>query len=72
MHSLCTEAAMAPVRTMAMRSLDLRNIRAEDVPPVDRSHFDEALQIVSTSVSRTDLQKYVDWNSQYGTYKRIE
>lgn len=63
---------MAPVRAMAMRSMDLKSIRAEDVPAVDRSHFDEALQVVSTSVSSSDLQKYIEWNSQYGTYKRIE
>lgn len=71
-RSLCTEAAMGPVREIAIRQGGLRNIREEDVPPITAEHFQEALSTVTTSVSTSDLQRYIDWNSQYGSYRRME
>jgi SpoVK/Ycf46/Vps4 family AAA+-type ATPase len=73
MSALCTEAAMCPLRELASKHMgDLRSLRESDVPPINREHFEEALQSVSCSVSQGDLQQYVDWNALYGTYKRME
>jgi SpoVK/Ycf46/Vps4 family AAA+-type ATPase len=73
MSSLCTEAAMYPLREAAAScGGDLKRLRESDVAPISRHHFDEALRAISGSVSQSDLQKYVDWNIQYGTYRRMD
>lgn len=69
-RSLCTEAAMGPVREVAARH-SLAEVRAGDVPPITRSHFVQALQGVGPSVSPADLQRYVDWNASFGSFQRM-
>lgn len=69
---LCTEAAMGPVREIALTSRDLNAISAAEVPPISKHHFDEALTMLSASVSEADLDKYIAWNSTFGTYRRME
>lgn len=71
-RSLCNEAALSPMREIAvLQGNNLKRIRIEDVPSIKRSHFDNALFSVKSSVSPADLQKYFDWNSTYGSF-RIE
>ncbi len=72
MSALCTEAAMFPLRDAAANCFgDLRQLKESNVVPISRFHFEESLREISASVSGDDLQKYVDWNSQYGTYRRM-
>mmetsp|Transcript_20883 Transcript_20883/g.30051 ORF Transcript_20883/g.30051 Transcript_20883/m.30051 type:complete len:524 (-) Transcript_20883:94-1665(-) len=71
-RSLCTEAAMGPVREIASSNVELHRIVAADVPPVSARHFEEALDVVSPSVSVKDLEKYIRWNTEFGTYRRME
>ena len=71
-RSLCTEAAMGPVREVAVRcDGNLTRVRECDVPPITMGHFEEALQGVASSVSQADLQRYIDWNTTYGSYRRM-
>lgn len=71
-RSLCTEAAMGPVREVAeRRSGDLLNIAPGDVPPITARHFEEALEAVRPTVSPGDLQRYVDWNASFGSFRRM-
>ncbi len=72
LRALCTEAALGPVRELTIHYQDLSRINLEDVPPISYRHFSEALDVVSPSVSGQDLQKYVTWNTEFGTYRRME
>eukprot|EP01035_Chromulina_nebulosa_P022723 gene22723-29418_t len=71
-RSLCTEGAMGPVRDIAMKlNNNLASINLSDVPQISMKHFQDALESVSPSVSPSDLQKYIEWNDIYGSYKKI-
>lgn len=71
-RSLCTEAAMGPMRELATRhSNSLQQINAHDVPPISMRHLEEALENVQPSVSPNDLQRYLDWNATYGSFRNI-
>lgn len=72
LRALCTEAALGPVREATLSHRDLNKITLADVPPISFRHFAEALCIVSPSVSGHDLQKYVNWNIEFGSYRRME
>lgn len=54
-----------------MRHGDLLNVQADDVPPISRSHFQDAFDAVAPSVSPADLQRYVDWNGTFGSFRRM-
>ena len=43
-----------------------------EVPPITMKHFEDALQSVGASVSPSDLDRYIEWNSTFGTYRRME
>ena len=70
--NLCTEAALGPVREIAIRFKgNLKLIKNDDVPPVHMRHFLGALDRVQPSVSPGDLQRYLKWNDLFGTYKEV-
>jgi SpoVK/Ycf46/Vps4 family AAA+-type ATPase len=71
-RSLCTEAAMGPVREIAMKQGNLLNIKESDVPPITMKHFDDSLEAVTTSVSPSDLKRYIEWNNIYGSFRKME
>ena len=72
-RSLCTEAAMCPVRQAAAAARgNLRSLREEDVPPISQHHFLEALDNVACSVSQADLKRYIDWNAEFGSFRKLE
>ena len=72
-RSLCTEAALGPVREVAVRCQgNLTRVRESDVPPITMGHFVDGLKGVCSSVSQADLQRYIDWNTTYGSYRRME
>ncbi|XP_041977679.1 fidgetin-like protein 1 [Aricia agestis] len=64
MKSLCSEAAMGPIRSFPMSQIV--NIDRDKVRPVNIEDFKTALQRVRPSVSQDDLGQYVKWNSTYG------
>jgi fidgetin-like protein 1 len=72
LKALCTEAALGPVREVTTSNRDLNQITLDDVPPICFRHFSEALGVVSPSVSGHDLQKYINWNTEFGSYRRME
>lgn len=65
MRTLCTEAAMGPVRSIPFT--DMQNVAPENVRPLDFNDFLDALKCVRASVSPNDLQQYVIWNNTYGS-----
>jgi SpoVK/Ycf46/Vps4 family AAA+-type ATPase len=71
-RSVCTEAAMGPVREVCARGVNLSLIQAREMPSIGKHHFDDALESVAPSVSESDLKRYIDWNGIFGTYRKME
>lgn len=66
MSTLCKEAALSSVRTVIRARGNAKNLGSEDIPPVSRGDFDQALRHVKASVSGNDLGLYEDWDYRYG------
>ncbi|KAG6448683.1 hypothetical protein O3G_MSEX005613 [Manduca sexta] len=64
MKSLCSEAAMGPIRSVPLSQIV--SIDRDKVRPVCVQDFINALQRVKPSVSQDDLGQYVKWNKTYG------
>ncbi|XP_063377756.1 fidgetin-like protein 1 [Cydia fagiglandana] len=64
MKSLCSEAAMGPVRAVPLSQIC--TIDRDKVRPVTVQDFKNALKRVRPSVSQDDLGQYVNWNNTYG------
>eukprot|EP01038_Epipyxis_sp_PR26KG_P004218 gene4218-5994_t len=71
-RSLSTEAAMGPVREIASLHGDLNKINIMDVPSITMRHFNAACSSVTPSVSPGDLQKYIEWNETFGSFRRLD
>ncbi|VDM30825.1 unnamed protein product [Hydatigera taeniaeformis] len=65
--NLCREAAMGPIRGLPLEVI--QSISCQDVPPVRMSDFLMAFKHVKASVSPSDLQHYLSWNQQYGSFQ---
>ncbi|OLY77931.1 Fidgetin-like protein 1 [Smittium mucronatum] len=68
MNWLCREAALGPLRTIS----DIENVDLSDVEPVNFDHFVVALKQIRASVSCSDLDFYVDWDSKYGSMGQLK
>jgi fidgetin-like protein 1 len=66
-RSLCQEAAMGPIRE-SMSSIC--NINEADLPPIGFHHFQMAMNAIRPSVAQKDLELYVKWNDEFGTFAR--
>lgn len=67
--SLCTEAAMFPLREVA-DGTSLIQLSINDIPPITAKHFEYALENVLPTVSTDDLLQYKDWNTKYGSFRK--
>jgi SpoVK/Ycf46/Vps4 family AAA+-type ATPase len=71
-RSLCTEAAMGPVRDLSFKNNgNLKNIKIQEVDAINKTHFLDALETVLPSVSQKDLKKYIDWNDLFGSFRKM-
>lgn len=71
MAALATEASMGPIRSMslAMNSEDdISDIQAECVRPIEMEDFDAAFKSIRPSVNQKDLNQYLLWNNQFGSF----
>ncbi|CAH8849405.1 unnamed protein product [Trichobilharzia szidati] len=66
MANLCREAAMGPIRSLTIEAI--QQIACEEVRPVELADFYAAFRQVRASVSSDDLEQYLKWNSQYGSF----
>ncbi|CAK1552635.1 unnamed protein product [Leptosia nina] len=64
MKSLCSEAAMGPIRAVPISQIV--TIDKKQVRPVTKNDFKIALQRVRPSVSQDDLGQFVKWDKIYG------
>ncbi|KAF8568092.1 hypothetical protein P879_05489 [Paragonimus westermani] len=67
MANLCREAAMGPIRSLSLETI--QSIACDEVRPVELSDFEAALSQVRASVSTGDLEHYLKWNKQYGSFE---
>jgi fidgetin-like protein 1 len=63
LKSLCTEAAMGPIRELGSKALE---VDANDVPPIAYKHFRMALRRTKPSVAPADLVQYEAFDATYG------
>lgn len=66
--ALCKEAAMGPIRTGLSGITDINAVNAESVPPITRADFDAAFRQVRRSVAPSELQSYIAWNDEFGSF----
>ena len=71
-QALCQDAAMGPIRDITERYGQVDGIQAGQVPAIELRHFQTAQRTVKASVSPDELQRYLNWNSQYGSDQNIE
>jgi len=62
---VCREAIMTPIRELDMSgAIDDTSVLAR---PVTQSDFLEAIEAINPSVSDAEVQKYEDWNDEFGS-----
>ena len=64
LKNLCGEAALIPIRQID----DIASINADMIRKLTIEDFREALKNVKATVNKNDLQKFLDWNNQYGSF----
>lgn len=64
MKNLMGEAAMIPLRQLA----DFQNIDANSIRPINLEDMKQALENVKATVCQDDLDKFIAWNNQYGSF----
>jgi SpoVK/Ycf46/Vps4 family AAA+-type ATPase len=65
LKSLCTDAAMGPIRELGAKAL---NIDPNDVPPISYKHFKKSLRGTRPSVAPGDLEPYEEFDRTYGSH----
>ncbi|XP_011298238.1 fidgetin-like protein 1 [Fopius arisanus] len=65
MANLCKEASMGPIRSIPFEQLE--NIHKDSVRCVTLEDFQKAIGLVRPSVSQTDLDLYIRWDSTFGS-----
>jgi fidgetin-like protein 1 len=69
LKSLCTDAAMGPIRQLGSRALD---VDVNDVPAITFKHFKRSLKGTKPSVAPSDLVQYEEWDMTYGSKRATE
>lgn len=65
LQNLMSETAMAPLREVS----DILNAKAEDLRPVNLNDFILSIKRTKSSVADEELQRYRDWNRQFGSFE---
>ncbi|XP_064605147.1 LOW QUALITY PROTEIN: katanin p60 ATPase-containing subunit A1-like [Liolophura sinensis] len=68
--NVCRDAAMMPFRRriQGLTPEEIRNVPKEElILPVSMADFEEAMNKVSKSVSKADLEKYEAWMKEFGS-----
>ena len=68
MDGLIREAALGPIRDIDMS--DIGNIKVSDVRPISHKDFIDALTQVRASVSEKDLEFYLKFDQEFGSFKK--
>lgn len=61
---------MGPLRELLKeRNGNLTTVTKQELEPITALHFQLALDAVKPSVSQKDLQRYIEWNRTFGSYR---
>ena len=71
LHALCTEAAMGPIRDLSSLS-SIEGVSATDVRPIVFEDFMNAFCQVRASVASNELDGYLKWNDEFGSFAAKE
>lgn len=70
-HTLCTEAAMGPIRDLSTGAEgNIADLSVSDVRPIAFSDFQAALRQVRPSVAPSEVDGYLEWNDEFGSFPR--
>jgi fidgetin-like protein 1 len=69
LKSLCREAAMGPLRSTKTSLLD---VNAADIRAVMLKDFKGACRRIKPSVGQSELERYIKWNQQFGSFVENE
>lgn len=69
LKSLCTDAAMGPIRQLGNKALE---VSVSDVPAISFKHFKRSLKGTRPSVAPSDLLQYEEWDKTYGSKRSDE
>ncbi|KAM0671759.1 putative AAA+ class ATPase [Ordospora colligata] len=61
--NLCREASLEPLREID----DINDFKSDDTRPINLEDFIKATRQIRKSVSESDLETYVEWNSKFGS-----
>eukprot|EP00957_Ditylum_brightwellii_P040309 3050336-Ditylum_brightwellii.AAC.1 len=61
---LSTDVVLGPIHQLEARMLD---VAPDDVHPISYCHFQQVLRGIKPSVSKADLDVYLEWNKTYGS-----
>ncbi|VEL33661.1 unnamed protein product [Protopolystoma xenopodis] len=65
--NLCREAAMGPIRSLDIEAI--QSIACDQVRAIEICDFESAFGQIRASVSPKDLDHYMAWNTQYGSFQ---
>ncbi|RNF06365.1 putative katanin-like protein, putative,serine peptidase, Clan SJ, family S16 [Trypanosoma rangeli] len=65
LKQVCREAAMGPLREVTMR---LTDVSLSELRPIQRKDFVQALRRIRPSVGASEVRRYVEWNTQFGSF----
>lgn len=71
LHALCTEAAMGPIRDLSSLS-SIEGVSATDVREIVFDDFQNAFCQVRASVASSELDGYLKWNDEFGSFAAKE
>jgi len=71
LHALCTEAAMGPIRDLSSLS-SIEGVSATDVRSIVFEDFTNAFCQVRASVASNELDGYLKWNDEFGSFAAKE
>ena len=63
--TLCKDAAMGPIRALGAKILELQS--TEDVPAINKQHFEGALRNVRPSLTDQSFDYFESWNDKFGS-----
>lgn len=57
---------MGSIRAVIRARGNAKNLANEDLPPIRRADFENAIRLVKASVGESDLGIYENWDKRYG------
>lgn len=70
--NLCTEASMICIREAIKTRTNIKEVKVNELRPTNYNDFLIALKNVKATVAKKDLDQYLKWNNEFGSYNYDE